>query len=115
MNSTLNSTTHSIPATPIRKKSKQISTPLTYRIMIAWRFALALVGGYIIAMYSSIVIAQCFAQYRASAAMSATLIAFTLHACAFIWVFMVNKTLKASLGIILPAFALYVLAQVIGT
>lgn len=114
MNSTLNSTTNSIPTAPVRKKTKQVAVPISYRIMIAWRFLLALVGGYIIAMYSSIVIAQLFVEYRASAAMSATLIAFTLHACAFIWVFMVNKTLKASLGIILPALILFALTKVIG-
>ncbi|MDQ8953285.1 hypothetical protein RFH42_09965 [Acinetobacter rudis] len=113
MDSILNSHADHLSSTTKRKKVKQLTTPLTYRIDVAWRFLLAVVGGYIIAMYSAMVIAELFMEYRTSAAMSATLIAFTLHACTFIWVFMVNKTLKASVGVILPALILFVLVKVL--
>lgn len=95
-------------------KRKESAPLLAYRLMIFYRFALALVGGYVLASLSAMLIAQYFMDYRASAAMSATLIAFALNAAAFIWVFMVNKTLKASLGIILPCLVLFALLKAVG-
>lgn len=46
--------------------------------------------------------------------MSATLVAFLLHTTAFIWVFMVNKTLKATLGIVVPCLVLFALIKILG-
>lgn len=46
--------------------------------------------------------------------MSATLIGFSLNAAAFIWVFMVNKTLKATLGIAIPGVLLYIAYKLLG-
>lgn len=97
-----------------KKKSSKSVSMLNYRLMIFYRFALASVGGYLLASLSAACIAQYFAQQRASAAMSATLIAFCLQAAAFIWVFMVNKTLKASLGIILPCLIIFAFIQMAG-
>lgn len=93
-------------------KTKPLLLP--YRFMVFYRFALALIGGYILASLSAIVIAQIFEAHRSSAAMSATLIAFSLHCGAFIWVFMVNKTLKASLGIIIPSIILFIIYKCLG-
>lgn len=90
-------------------KHKANNSILTYRFMIFYRFVLALVGGYALATLSAITIADTFAEDRGSAAMSATLIAFIIWACSFIWVFMVNKTSKASLGIVLPSILLFVI------
>lgn len=96
-------------------KPKKEAPPLTaYRVMVFYRFMLAAVGGYALAALSAMWIAQTFADSRSSAAMSATIIAFLLHACAFIWVFMVQKTLKASLGILLPCLVLWILIQWMG-
>ena len=115
MNSSINSVSTSDLGTSSHPRSKIKSQPLfSYRLMIIWRFALAMFGGYVIAMSSAIIIAQLFSENRASAAMSATLIAFTLQAAAFIWVFMVNKTLKASLGIIIPAVVLFIASKMVG-
>ena len=100
-------------ATSAAKKTQQKSLLLAYRFMIFYRFILALLGGYVLASLSAVVIAQSFAESRGSAAMSATLVAFTLWACAFIWV-IVNKTLKASLGIILPSIFLFVIYKFLG-
>lgn len=109
---------NAISATPALNKSlvkKQTkSSILKYRLMIFYRFVLALVGGYVLAMLSAIVIAEYFSENRGSAAMSATLIAFTLWTGAFIWVFMVNKTLKASLGIIIPSILLFAIYSFLG-
>jgi apolipoprotein N-acyltransferase len=98
---------------PIRKTQAQPNL-FAYRLMILYRFFLAGFGGYVLAALSAILIAQFFSDSRSSAAMSATLIGFTLQACAFIWVFMVNKTLKATLGIVIPCILLYISFKFIG-
>ena len=95
-------------ATSIKSPTHKAKASVTaYRVMIFYRFLLASIGGYILAALSAILIAHFFAEQRASAAMAATLIAFTVQCAAFIWVFMVNKTLKASLGLIIPSLILF--------
>lgn len=102
-------------ATSIKSSTpKTKSSITTYRVMIFYRFLLATVGGYVLASLSAILIAHVFADQRVSAAMAATLVAFTLHCTAFIWVFMVNKTLKASLGILIPSLILFGIYTVLG-
>ena len=49
-------------------KRKESAPLLAYRLMIFYRFALALVGGYALASLSAMLIAQYFMDYRASAA-----------------------------------------------
>jgi hypothetical protein len=100
-------------AAPVKKSKAEISL-LSYRFMIFYRFILALVGGYILASLSAVLIAQYFADQRSSAAMASTLIAFCVQAGAFIWVFMVNKTLKASLGIFIPSLVIFFLIKMLG-
>lgn len=103
----------SSPRVNVKKKTKP-ATPLSYRLMILYRFVLALVGGYILAALSAMCIADLFSATPANAAMSATLIAFCVYCGAFIWVFMVQKTVKASLGIIVPSMLLWILIQFLG-
>lgn len=114
MNSPINTLEVSENRSSLRVKNTSKTSSLSYRLMITYRFALALIGGYVLAALSAAVIAQYFESYRGSAAMSATLIAFTLWAGVFIWVFMVNKTLKASLGVILPIFIFYIFYKLLG-
>jgi hypothetical protein len=115
MNSPINTLDSSKINTSTPIKSKVKPSLFSYRLMISYRFVLALLGGYIIASLSAMVIAQYFAEeFRGGAAMSATLIAFVLWASAFIWVFMVNKTLKASIGIIVPILVLYIFYKMLG-
>lgn len=102
------------PSTKTRKKDKIKPRLMAYRWMIFYRFMLAALGGYALASLAAMIIAQYFSEYQSSAAMSATLIALCLQACAFIWVFMVNKTLKASLGIMIPVAILYIAYKVLG-
>lgn len=87
---------------------------LAYRGMILYRFILAGVGGYLLASLAAIVIAQLFMNAGSSAVMSATLIGFSLNTVAFIWVFMVNKTMKATLGIVIPSVLLYITYKFLG-
>jgi len=102
---------------PLRSKAKTKKQPisLSYRGMIFYRFCLALLGGYALASLSAMVIAELFSKDRVDAVMSATLLAFVLNCAVFIWVFMVNKTLKASLGILIPCLALFCFLQFIGS
>lgn len=97
-----------------RPKKVKPATPFSYRFMIFYRFVLALVGGYILSALSAICIAELFVANPASAAMSATLIAFCVYCTAFIWVFMVQKTVKASLGIVIPSLVLWLIVQFLG-
>lgn len=96
------------------KKAKEQPALFAYRVMIGYRFILATAGGYLLASLAAIVIAQYFADYKSSAAMAATLVAFIVHCAAFIWVFMVNKTLKASLGIAIPCLILFMIFKGLG-
>ncbi|MEG0483360.1 MAG: hypothetical protein RR575_05785 [Acinetobacter sp.] len=107
--------THASISTPtLSTRIKSSSSLMTYRLMIFYRFILAIFGGYVLAALSAIVIAQTFSEYRVASVMSATLLAFSIHCAAFIWVFMVNKTLKASLGIVVPCLVLWTIYKVAG-
>lgn len=108
----VNATPISIPTVSVKAKTSPSITK--YRVMICYRFILAIFGGYLLATLSAVVIAKTFADSRSAGVMSATLIAFCIHCAAFIWVFMVNKTLKATLGILLPCLILFILYRVMG-
>ena len=102
-------------ATPRPSSQHKVQASLTaYRLMILYRFMLAGLGGYLLASLAVIVIAQLFIDSGSSAAMSATLIGFSLNTAAFIWVFMVNKTVKATLGIVIPSVLLYIAYKFLG-
>lgn len=105
-----------IPSTVknVRTQKNVKSSLLLYRLMILYRFTIALIGGYALASLSAIVITQFFIEDKLDAAMSSTLIAFCLHCATFIWVFMVHKTLKASLGIFIPCLMLFGAYKLLG-
>lgn len=108
---------HDIKATPSKpmkaqKTSKVKPKPegLTkYRWMIFGRFVLAIFGGYAFSALSAMCIANAFPEMRASAVLSATMLAFVVHCAVFIWVFLVNSTLKAWLGVIIPCVVFFLL------
>ncbi|CAM9161430.1 hypothetical protein P7L54_00585 [Acinetobacter bereziniae] len=104
----------SVSTPTVSARAKSTPSLLKYRFMIFYRFALAILGGYLLASLSAMVIAKTFADYRASAAMASTLLAFCIHCAAFIWVFMVNKTFKASLGIVVPCIILLIILKMMG-
>ncbi|WP_216933947.1 MULTISPECIES: hypothetical protein [unclassified Acinetobacter] len=106
--------TGTVTAPSPSSKNKVKANMLAYRGMILYRFILAGVGGYLLASLVTIVIAQLFMDAGSSAAMSATLIGFSLNTVAFIWVFMVNKTMKATLGIVIPSVLLYITYKFLG-
>ena len=102
-------------ANPVTRSKQKVQPKLAaYRFMIFYRFMLAALGGYALASFAAMLIAQYFSDYQSSAAISATMTGFLLQTAAFIWVFMVNKTLKATLGILVPAGLLYMAYQFLG-
>lgn len=103
-----------IAAPIIKIKPQSDSALLKYRCMVLYRFVLAIFGGYLLSALTAIVVAKAFIDYRASAAIAATLLAFSIHCAAFIWVFMVHKTFKASLGIFIPCLVLWLTSQFLG-
>ena len=102
------------PTLKIKPKSQTDSTLLKYRCMVFYRFVLAIFGGYLLSALTAIVIAKAFIDSRATAVIAATLLAFCIHCAAFIWVFMVHKTIKASLGIFIPCLVLWLTSQFLG-
>ena len=101
--------------TPAVSVSRTVKNQLLlYRCMIAYRFLLAAVGGYVLAALRAMLIAHHFQAYGSSAAVSATLIAFCLHTAVFIGVFLIQKTLKASLWVLLPILVVYLLSLYLG-
>lgn len=109
-----NSLTASLAVGKPKKLQHSDLSLLKYRFMVFYRFLLAIVGGYALASLTAMVVAQAFSEYRAAAVMSATLLAFSMHCAAFIWVFMVHKTLKATLGIILPCLLFWAMTLYLG-
>ncbi len=92
--------TKTIPAKKTQIDQKSL---LPYRIMIFFRFILAILGGYALSAVTAMCIALMFPEtIKASTVMSATMLAFVIHCAVFIWVFMVQSTLKAWLGVVVP-------------
>src|SRR5690606_40092790 len=71
--------TETVTAPKPSSKNKVKANMLAYRGMILYRFILAGAGGYLLATLATIVIAQLFIDSGSSAAMSATLIGFSLN------------------------------------
>ncbi|MEN0037416.1 MAG: hypothetical protein AAGC78_10115 [Cellvibrio sp.] len=94
-----NNTAVPAPRTPRRKAGPS----RRYRVMIAYRFLLAIFGGYALAALVAMVTSLGFPEQQASATLSGTLLAFCVHTGVFIWVFMVQSTRKATLGVLIPA------------
>lgn len=101
---------------PVKKSKNQVSAAdlWMYRIWVLIRFVTAAIGGYALAVLSTIIISRVFIAHPVDAVMSATLLSFLLHVGAFIWVFMVNSHIKACLGILIPVAGLYAIHLAIG-
>lgn len=78
-----------------------------YRVMIAGRFFIALVGGYGISAYSAKWIALSSLSSPASAAMAASLLGFLIYTFMVLWVFAVRSTVKAWAGVAISFAAVY--------
>jgi len=91
-----------------------VSPRWRYRAAIFSRTLVAAVGGYVLAAAGSALSAQAMVLWlgvaRTSAVTGAAMLAFILHAIAAVWVFACTTTLRAWLGVGIPALAAALLA-----
>lgn len=93
------------------KLKPQISSLLSYRIMIFLRFILAIFGGYYLAAMSAICLSEFFSEdhLRAKAVFVATMLSIIIHGFVFIMVFMTKSTSKAWFGVLIPSLIVTVI------
>jgi len=91
-----------------------LSSRSHYRVAVLSRTVLACIGGYVLAAAGSALSAQVmvlwFGVARTSAVTGATMLAFIIHAVVAVWVFACATTLRAWLGVGIPALLVSVLA-----
>ncbi|WP_151714863.1 DUF3649 domain-containing protein [Acinetobacter sp. TUM15071] len=89
----------------VTKKKVEQSSLIKYRLMIFSRFVLAIFGGYYFAAIAAMLMGVLFTTepLKANAVFGATMLAFVIHCAVFIWVFLVNSTVKVWLGVIVPS------------
>ncbi|MCH7313787.1 iron transporter [Acinetobacter sp. ANC 3882] len=95
----------------VTKKKVEQSSLIKYRLMIFSRFILAIFGGYYFASIAAMLMGAFFSAepLKANAVFGATMLAFVIHCAVFIWVFLVNSTLKVWLGVIVPSVLMTVM------
>lgn len=93
------------------KKQVKPSSLIKYRLMIFSRFVLAIFGGYYFAAMTAMLMGFLFSAEpsKANTVFAATMLAFVIHCAVFIWVFLVNSTLKVWLGVVIPSLAMTLL------
>ncbi len=77
-----------------------------YRLGVASRVVAAIGGGYVLAAVATGLLAMVLPMPPAEAVMGATLLSFSLYACAVLWVFAAGSALHAWGGIAVPAIIL---------
>jgi len=89
------------------------SSPSRYRAQIALRAWVAIVGGYVLAAATAIILAHALIGLdvaRNDATLAGNLLAFMVHPLAVLWVFACAPLARACLPIVLPAVVLALLA-----
>lgn len=79
---------------------------LKYRLETASRIFLAIVGGYILSAFAAIWITRLVPFEARYASITGNMLFFIIYTCAVIWTFANIKTIKAWLGICIPAAVL---------
>ena len=87
----------------IVKTLAQPGTAARYRLGVVSRVLAAIIGGYILTAAVTALLSAWLPMQRADAVITATLLSFTVYACAVLWVFATRNALRAWLGMILPA------------
>ncbi|MBB1629563.1 DUF3649 domain-containing protein [Cupriavidus sp. UME77] len=80
-----------------------------YRLGVASRVVAAIGGGYVLAAVATGLLAVVMPMPPAEAVMTATLLSFSLYACAVLWVFAAGSAWRAWAGVAVPAVVLGVL------
>ncbi|CDG81722.1 putative membrane protein [Janthinobacterium agaricidamnosum NBRC 102515 = DSM 9628] len=76
------------------------------RLAVASRALAAICGGYLLAALVTALMAAGLPLARAEAAPSATLLSFTIYACAVLWVFAARSAWRAWLGLLTPSLVI---------
>jgi len=79
---------------------------LRYRLETASRIFLAIVGGYILSAFTTVWITRLLPFEARYSAIAANMLFFLIYTCTVIWAFANVKTIKAWLGICIPAVVL---------
>ncbi|KDP83971.1 iron transporter [Cupriavidus sp. SK-3] len=74
-----------------------------YRLSVVSRVVAAIGGGYVLASVATGLLAVLLPLPPAEAVMTATLLSFSLYACAVLWVFAAGSALRAWTGVVVPA------------
>jgi len=81
-----------------------------FRFSVTSRLLAAALGGYGLALVSSIVLAYFLPGSRSDGVLWGTQLSFVIYACAVIWVFYTRTAVRAWIGILLPTLLLGLLA-----
>jgi len=84
---------------------------LHYRLGVASRSVAAIVGGYLLAALSTMLLSVCLPMARVEAVMTATLASFAIYTCAVLWVFATSSALRAWLGLLIPGAVMAAILQ----
>lgn len=84
---------------------------LHYRLGVASRSVTAIVGGYLLAALSTMLLSVCLPMARVEAVMTATLLSFAIYTCAVMWVFATGSALRAWLGLLIPGAVMAAILQ----
>ncbi|MGO4332982.1 DUF3649 domain-containing protein [Cupriavidus sp. 2TAF22] len=74
-----------------------------YRLDVASRVVAAIGGGYVLAALATGLLAVVLPMPPSEAVTTATLLSFSLYACAVLWVFAAGSALRAWAGLAIPA------------
>ncbi|MBB5391982.1 MULTISPECIES: DUF3649 domain-containing protein [unclassified Herbaspirillum] len=88
------------------KSTTQSGPTMRYRLAVLSRIAAAIGGGYALAGLCTALLAAWLPMARADAVMTATMLSFSIHACAVIWVFAARDAWRAWIGLGWPTLAL---------
>ncbi len=89
-----------MPGRAIRHRwPPRCSEGLRYRLGVASRAVAAILGGYAVSALAAAVLALYLPTSRAEAALTGTMAAFLVYACAVMWVFAARSALRAWLGL----------------
>jgi hypothetical protein len=77
----------------------KLNESLRYRLGIASRAVAAILGGYAVTAITTALLSLVLPMARVDAVMTATLLSFTVYACAVLWVFAARDALRAWIGI----------------
>lgn len=77
-----------------------------YRWQIALRVIVAIIGGYLLANISAILLSYLLPMPKSDAVMTGILLSFAIYAGAIMWVFAVRSIKKACVGLLVPSLIL---------